>query len=134
MSLVKPSFTESLYVTLFQLEGGRPQYYVLVHRLARNIFLSLGYEDKVDAMERMIRTHIEIPLQADFVSVCAAFDNPRFMFSKRAYTLVGDGIDSRSVTRYEIQQRLEYVKNYIYDEVVQLSPYIRFTRPQTMLT
>lgn len=133
MTLIRPSFTENLYTTLFQLEPDRPMYMIFVYRLARNIFLSLGYEDKIEKMDKIIRIHIEEPLQSDFVSVCHAFYNPRFMFSKRAYTKVGDSIEYREVTRYEIMVRLEFVKNFIYDEIVELSPYIRFTKPQSML-
>jgi hypothetical protein len=134
MSLIRPSFTENLYMTLFQLEPDRPQFFQFVVSLSRNIFLSLGYEDKADMLDKLIRVHIEIPLQSDFISVCAAFYNPRFMFSKRAYTKVGDIIEYREVSRWEIQQRLEYIRRWCYDEIVQLSPYIRFTRPHQMLT
>lgn len=134
MSLIRPSFVENLYHTFFQLEADRPMYYLLVVRLARSIFMSLGYDDLVIEMDALIKEIIEIPLHADFVSIIHAFYNPRFMFSKQAYTKIGDSIDYQEVTRYEIMMRLEYVKDWIYDKIVELSPYIRFTRTQQMLT
>jgi len=134
MSLVKPSFVENLYNTLFQLEPDRPYYYLFVVRTARSIFMVLGFEDLLEELNKMIKEEIEIPLQSQFVSVIHAFYNPRFMMSKRAYTKVGDSIDYREVTRYEIMMRLEKVKDWIYDNVVRLSPYIRFTRTSTTLT
>ena len=96
--------------------------------------MSLGYDDLVIEMDALIKEIIEIPLHADFVSIIHAFYNPRFMFSKQAYTKIGDSIDYQEVTRYEIMMRLEYVKDWIYDKIVELSPYIRFTRTQQMLT
>lgn len=134
MSLIRPSFVENLYHTFFQLEADRPMYYLLVVRLARSIFMSLGQDELVTEMDARIRNVIEIPLHTDFVSIIHAFYNPRFMFSKRAYTKIGDSINYREVTRYEIMLRLENVKDWIYDKVVELSPYIRFTRTQQMLT
>lgn len=133
MTLIRPSAVENLYTTLFQLEADRPRYYIYVVRLARSIFLLLGFENKIREMEEKIRVYIETPLMAGYVSVVHAYDNPRFAFSRRAYTKVGDSLEYKEVSRYEIETRLEIIKNWIFDEVTQLSPYIRFTRQtQTM--
>lgn len=134
MTFIRPSFVENLYNTLFQLEPDRPMYYLFVVRIARSIFMTLGFEDLVKELENRIKEEIEIPLQSHFVSIIHAYYNPRFMFSKRAYTKIGDSLDYREVTRYEIMMRLESVKDWIYDNVVQLSPYIRFTKPSQALT
>jgi len=134
MSFIRPSFVENLYDTLFQLEPDRPYYYLFVVRVARSIFMTLGFEELKDQMEKMIKDEIEIPLQSQFVPIIHAYYSPRFMLSKQAYTKVGDSIDYREVTRYEIMMRLERVKDWIYDQVVQLSPYIRFTKQTQMLT
>lgn len=133
MSLIRPSPVENLYVTLFQLESDRPRYYINIVRLARSIFISLGFEDKVEEMFVVIKKYVETPLKSDFVSVVNSYDNPRFMFSKRAYTRIGDSIDYKEVTRYEIGERLETVKDWIYDEVTKLSSQIRFTRQAQMM-
>lgn len=134
MSFVRPSFVENLYNTLFQLEPDRPYYYLFVVRTAKSIFMVLGFEELLEQLDKKIRDEIEIPLQSQFVPVIHAYYNPRFMLSKRAYTKVGDSIDYKEVTRYEIMMRLENVKDWVYDNVVQLSPYIRFTRPTQALT
>lgn len=133
MTLIRPSPVENLYITLFQLEADRPRYYIYIVRLARSLFMSLGHEDKVNEMNNVIYKYIEKPLMSDFVSVVHAFDNPRFAYSKRAYTRVGDSLDYKEVTRYEFEKRLELVKNWIFDEVTKLSPYIRFTRQTQMM-
>jgi len=134
MSFIRPSFVENLYNTMFQLEPDRPYYYLFVVRIARSIFMSLGFEELVEELQNRIRDEIEIPLHSQFVPIIHAYYSPRFMFSKRAYTKVGDSIDYREVTRYEIMMRLESVKDWIYDQVVQLSPYIRFTKSSQVLT
>ena len=84
-------------------------------------------------MDLVIKKHIETPLMTNYTNIVNAYDNPRFMFSKRAYTKIGDSLDYKEVTRYEIENRLELVKNWIYDEVTQVSPYIRFTRQSQMM-
>lgn len=68
-----------------------------------------------------------------YTAIVNAYDNPRFMFKRRAYTKIGDSIDYKEVTRYEIENRLEVVKDWIYDEITQVSPYIRFTRQSQMM-
>lgn len=133
MSLIRPTPVENLYTTLFQLESDRPKYYISVVRLARSIFLSLGFNDKVDELNIVIQQQIEIPLKAEYVSIVNAFDNPRFFYSRRAYTKIGDSLDYKEVTRYEIEKRLEVVKDWIFDEITQLSQYIRFTKQSQMM-
>jgi hypothetical protein len=133
MTLVRPSPVENLYTTLFQLEADRPRYYIYVVRLARSLFISLGFENKVNEMNKVINKYLEKPLMSDFISIVHAYDNPRFMYSKRAYTKVGDSLDYKEITRYELENRLEIVKNWIFDEVTKLSPYIRFTRQTQMM-
>ncbi len=133
MSLIRPSPVENLYITLFQLESDRPRYYINIVRLARSIFISLGHEDKVDILNKVMKMYVETPLKSDYVSIVNAYDNPRFMFSRRAYTKIGDTIDYKEVTRYEIGERLEMVKDWIYDEVTKISSEIRFTRQAQMM-
>jgi len=133
MSLIRPSFVENLYTALLSLDPSRPMYYILVVRLTRNIFMSLGfdgsiYPDKISELNNMIKEHIEIPLEAPFVNIVTAYDNPKFAFTRKAFTMVGDGVDAREVTRWEIMQRLEIIKNWCYDEIIALSPHIRFTK------
>lgn len=133
MSLIRPSPVENLYTTLFQLESDRPKYYINVVRLARSLFLSLGFENKVEEMKVVITQQIEFPLKAEFVAIVNAYDNPRFFYSRRAYTKIGDSLDYKEVTRYEIEQRLEFIKDWIFDEITQLSQYIRFTKQTQMM-
>lgn len=134
MSLVRPSFVENLYTTFFALEPDRPMYYMYVVRLGRSIFLSLNFQEKAILLDKMIQDKIEIPLQSDFGSVIQAYYNPRFMFSKKAFTKVGDSIDYRYVTRYEISKMLEELKDWVYDEVTEMAEYIRFTRTTQVMT
>jgi len=133
LSLIRPSPVESLYSTLFQLEADRPKYYINIVRIARSIFLSLGFKNKVVEMDNIIKIFVEKPLMSNYISIVNAYDNPRFYYSRRAYTFVGDSIDGKEITRYDIEHRLEQVKDWIFDEVTEISPYIRFTRQTQMM-
>jgi hypothetical protein len=128
MSLIKPSFVESLFHTFFNLDPDRPQYFNLVFRLGRSMFLQLGFENKAEELQKMIEEKIEKPLSAPLFAVLQAYYNPRFMFSRIAYCKVGQGIDAKEVTRYEMTVALEEIKDWVYDEVTNLTPYVRFTR------
>lgn len=132
MTLIRPSFAESLHNTLFQLEGDRPMYYLLVIRVGRSLFLSLGYEDEAKNIDKMVYDWLEKPYNAPFIAIIEAFYNPRFMFSKQAYTKIGDSIDYVKVTRWEMRIRLERIKDYIYDRATMLSREIRFTHQQNI--
>jgi len=128
MSLIKSSFVESLFHTFFNLDPDRPQYYNLVFRLARSIFLQLGSEDKAVQLQKQIEEKIEKPLNAPVFAVLQAYYNLRFMYSKLAYCKVGQGVDAIEITRYEMTVAFEEIKNWCYDEVTNLTPYVRFTR------
>lgn len=128
MSFIKPSFVESLFHTFFNLDPDRPQYFNLVFRLGRSIFLQLGFENKAVELEEQIKNKLEKPLSAPLFAILQAYYNPRFIFSRLAYCKVGTGIDAKEITRYDLTVTLEEIKNWVYDEVTNLTPYIRFTR------
>lgn len=129
MSLIKPTITESLFYQFFQLQPDRPMYYNFVYQLGRNIFNNLNMKDKVIEMDRLIKMKLEIPFKAPYISICKAYYSPRIMFSRNAYTKIGSGIDAVKVTRNDMEDRMEMIKTWIYDQVIELSPHIRFTKP-----
>lgn len=128
MSYIKPSFVENLFHTFFNLDPDRPQYFNLVFRLARSIFLQLGFENKAMELQQMIHDRLEKPLNSQLFAILQAYYNPRFIFSRLAYCKVGSGIDSKEVTRYDLTVVLEELKDWAYDEVTNLTPFVRFTR------
>ena len=127
MSMIRPSFAENLHTTLFSLEADRPMYYLYVIRIGRSLFLSLGFTEEVKKIDDMIFEYLEKPYKAPFMSIVEAFYNPRFMYSKQAYTKIGDNIDYIKVTRWEMRIRFEKIKDYIYDRATVYSSLIRFT-------
>lgn len=125
--MIRPSFTENLHNTLFRLEADRPMYYLLVIRVGRSLFLSMGFNDEVDKIDKMIFDTIEEPFKAPFQAIVEAFYNPRFMYTKQAYTRIGNSIDYVEVTRWQMRMRFEKIKDHIYDKATQYSSLIRFT-------
>jgi len=140
MSLVRPSTPEQIYKGITQLNRAYPEFYISLYGLARNFFMSLGFDgsqegfdNKVKEMDDMIIELIEIPYDAQFPSVVRAFDRARNIDERRAFTFIGEGVDQREVNVHEILTRLEAVRNWIMDEVTQLSMYIRMTSSQPMV-
>lgn len=133
MSIIRPSFVENLFNSFFSLEADRPMYYRLVFRLGKSIFQSMGKSELINELDNRINIVIEKPLHTDLPSVLNAYYNPRFMFSRSAYAKIGDSINYKEVTRYEIEQRLEYIKDWVYDEVTELSQHVRFTNQQPIV-
>lgn len=133
MTLIRPSPVENLINSLWGLEPDRPKYYIFVCRQARNIFQIMDKPEKVVEMERIKKTYVEIPLSSHFVAVVHAFDKFRYSMPKRAYVKIGDILNHKEITIYEIEQRLEAVKDWVYDEVAELSQYVRFTNQQPVL-
>lgn len=128
MSLIKPSFVESLFHSFFALDPDRPNYYNLVFRYGRTIFMQLGFEKKAIELQNMILQKLEKPMKAPLFALLQAYYNYRFMFMKTAYCKIGAGIDTVEITRYEMTVVLEEIKEWVYDEVTNLTPYVRFTR------
>lgn len=102
-------------------------YYLLVVRVGRSLFLSMGFQEEVDKIDRMIFETLEKPLKAPFIAIIESFYSPRFMNTKHAYTRIGNSIDYVQVTRWDIRMRLEKIKDYIYDKATMSSNLIRFT-------
>lgn len=139
MSLIRPSPVEYQVTILQSLQPDRPRFYESVVQIARNVFLMLGFDgsnpefdDKVGELQVLIRDTIEIPFEAPFVCVVRAYDNPRFYGSRKAYTIIGEGVDAIEVTKFHIEMRLDYIKEWCYQEVMRLTPYIRFVGRQVM--
>lgn len=140
MTLVRPSTPEQIYHGITQLNRAYPEYYISVYGLARNFFMSLGfdgsqegYDNKVQEMDDMIIELIELPYEAQFASVVRAFDKARNIDERRAFTFIGEGVDQREVNIHEILMRLEAVRVWIMDEVTQLSMYVRMTHQTPMV-
>lgn len=127
---IKTTFIESLFSTLFNLQAGRPNYYLNIVDAARNIFMNLGLEEKNKMLDIMIRQKLELPLRSNFLAIVNAYDNPKFMFSKKAFCKIGDSIEYRKITRYEIFLALEEIKRWIYSECSVLANDVRFTAIQ----
>jgi hypothetical protein len=130
MQTIKPTFTENLFFSLYNLEPERPMYYLNLYRIAKNIFISCNLEDKLEELNMLIKTEIERPLRTTFQSVNHAYYNPRFLMSKKAYCKIGDAMEYRMVTRYEIMMRLERIKDWIFDQCSLLSQSVRFSAIQ----
>lgn len=133
MSLIKPSFVENLFYAFYKLEPDRPYYFNLVFRLGRSIFLQLGFENKAVELQKLIETRLEKPLSAPLFAILQAYYNPRFIYSKLAYCKIGDGIDSKEITRYDITMALESIKDWVYDEITSLSSFVRFTQNPSII-
>jgi hypothetical protein len=127
MEILKPTFVENLFFSLYSLEHERPMYYLNLYRIAKNIFINLGLDEKLTELDKLIKKEIEIPMRTTFQSVIHAYYNPRFLMSKKAYCKVGDSMEYRKFTRYEIMTRLERIKDWIFDFCSQLSPNVRFS-------
>jgi hypothetical protein len=135
MSLIRPSPVETQIIFLQQLQQDRPRYYEAVVLTTRNIFMILGFNgqndelpNKVEELNLLIRDVIEIPFEAPFICIVRAYDNPRFYFTKQAYTVIGEGIDAVEVTKFQMEMRLDHIKQWCYDEVMQLAQLVRFTQ------
>lgn len=139
MSLIRPSPVEYQIQILQSLQPDRPKYYEAVVQITKNIFFMLGfdgsnpeYDNKVEELNSLLREMIEIPFEAPYTCVVMAFDNPRHFGSRKAYTIIGEGLDAQEVSKFHIEMRLNHIKDWCYREVMQLTPYVRFTQRQPM--
>jgi hypothetical protein len=135
MTLVRPSPVEFQIQRMQSLDPERPKFYEWVVLTTRNIFMMLGFNgenpdfpNKIEELNKIIRDTIEVPFEAPFVCIVAAFDNPRFYGTKKAYCVIGEGIDAVEITKFQMQMRLDHIKQWCYDEIMQITPYVRFTQ------
>jgi hypothetical protein len=132
MEIVKTTFVEMLFSTLYNMDSNRPQYFVNVVDTAMEIFNYLEMEENILELQELIRTEIEIPLRADFTSVQDAFDNPKFAFSNKAFCKIGDPIDPIIVTKYEIKRRLMNIKRWVYSTCSEIARDVKFQAIQQL--
>lgn len=128
MGLVKPTLYEGIVNTLFRLESDRPRYYYNVILLGTRLFNLMDAKEYIQQLNDMIRSEIELPLQTELLPLLDLLDDYRFREKKSAYIKVGDSIDYKEITSYEIKSRLERIKEFVYDKVTELSQEIRFTQ------
>lgn len=128
MSLIKPSFIESRFHSYFLLDPDRPKYYNNVFGMARIIFMQLGFDDKATQLQKMIHDKVEVPFGAPLFAVLDGYYNFRFMYSKKAFCKIGEGIDQKEITRYEMTCVFEELKAWCDDEIIDLTPHVRFTQ------
>ncbi len=133
MTLLKPSFIETLFHSFFSLEPDRLNYFNSVFRVGRSIFIQMGFKDKADELQKMIYNELEKPLNAELFAILQAYYNIRFINSKLAYCKVGEGIDVQEITRYDLTVKLEKIKNWLYDEITTLTHQVRFTSNQNAM-
>lgn len=137
MTLIRPHPVEYEITRLNSLQAGYPRYYEFVVLITRNIFYMLGFDggddnfpNKVAELDALIREQIEIPFEAPYVCIVSAFDDTRTYGKKNAYCIIGEGVDAIEITKFQMQMRLDHIKQWCYSEVMQLTPYIRFTLRQ----
>lgn len=133
MSYIKPSYVEKLFNAFLQLDPDRPRYYNNVINIGKQIFMHLGFHEYIKELDEMIEEKIEKPFNAPLSAVLDGYYSLRFMHMRLAYCKIGHGIDARHVTRYEMTQMFEDIKDWIEWKVSELTPYIRFTTQQEIL-
>jgi len=133
MAIIRPALIESFFTTFYSLDSERMYYYNNVVSVAKDIFINMGASEYVEELDKVIYKWVEKPLNIKFIPLTQAYYTPRVMFYKNAYIRVGDLIHGRDVTRFEIQMRLEKVKDFAREKVNELSRYVRFTNQQQIL-
>lgn len=127
MPLIKPSIIESMFHAFLALDASRPHYYKQLINMTFQIFYFLNHEDKVKELNDLLVKEVEIPFQSSYYAILEAFYIEKFMWSRKAFCKIGDGIDTVYVTRPEIQYQLEIVKDWCTREIWELSHQINFT-------
>jgi hypothetical protein len=127
IAVPKPTFVENLFHTFFNLQIDRMGYYNAVFQNARNIFMNLGKYELAEQLDEMIRNNIELPYKTKLWQLLKWYYDPKHYFKKRVYFKVGDRIDYVKVTKMEIEQKLEEIKRWCYDELSVMANDVRFS-------
>jgi hypothetical protein len=126
MEVIKTTFIELKFRQLYGLDPDRPQYYGNVIRAAKDIMLYLEQEEMMMELELRIRK-IEKRYRTSLKNLEQGYYNQRFYFNKKAWCRVGDAVEYRKVTRYEMFLSLEEIKDWIYDNMSILAQRVRFS-------
>lgn len=126
VDFIKTTYVELQFKTLYSLEPDRPLYYGQVIRTVKDILLYLEQKDLLIEMDRRIKK-IEHKYRTSLKNLEQAYYNQRFYMNKRAWCKIGDSIDYRKVTRYEMFLALEEIKDWIYDSISILAQNVRLS-------
>jgi hypothetical protein len=124
--LVKTTYVELQFRTLYSLDPDRPLYYGQVIRTARDIFIYLNKNELLAELELKIKK-FERKFKTSFKNFEQAYYTQRFYFNKKAWCRIGDSVDYRKVTRYEMFYELELIKDWIYDSISVMSQRVRLS-------
>lgn len=133
MSMIRTSNHEELIRSIRNLDSLRPEYFTNLIKISKWLYsISLkGYY--ITELNHLITIKLEKPFMTKFKLIEKVYDEMKQVGNYSAYILVGDGIDSKEVTYFELKLIFDEIDEWVADTVAEISQDVRFTRPLEIL-
>lgn len=110
-----------------------PDQYRIACRYFRNICMSLDRYDLIEELAQLIKDKLEKPLGADVDTIQMIYKNMPYLNSfTRTQSEYVDELGSK-IYKYDIKKRFEEVMDWMFTQLVQLEPSIRFRAEKQIL-
>lgn len=110
-----------------------PDAYRIGFRYFKNICMSLGRYDLIQQLDQRVLEEIERPLGVDLDTVQMIYKNMPYLNSyTRTQSAYIDELGTK-IYKYQIKKRFETIMDWIFTQLVQLEPDIRFRAEKPIL-
>jgi len=128
MTLIKRDINELRYNSIWLLsKEGNPDYYKQLIRNAKAFFYGMGRPDLIEELNQYIKTEIEDMMGTSINNVLIAYKNLPYLnsFTRSQNPIYAD----MNIYKYTIEEWLDKIEEWIFEQAIQLEPEIRFTTP-----
>jgi len=134
MGIVRIDENVSKYQSIWLMSSAPiPDQYKTAFRYFKNLCMSLERYDLIRQLDKHINELIEKPLGADLDIVQMIYKNMPYMNSfTRTHTDYTDILGAK-IYKYQIKQRFETIMDWIFIQLVQLEPRIKFKAEKVIL-
>jgi len=128
MTLIKRDNNELRYNSIWLLsKEGNPDYYKQLIRNAKAFFYGMGRPDLIEELNQYIKTEIEDTMGTNINNILITYKNLPYLnsFTRSKNPAYAD----INIYKYTIEEWLDKIEAWIFEQAIQLEPEIRFTTP-----
>ena len=119
------------YYTIWKLSPFQPNYWETLFKYTKAFFIGMGHPELVAELNKKIRLEVEDKMGTEISFVLMTYENLPFLnsFTKSK----NPELENLYIYKYTIREWLTGIEDWIYEQLGNLEPEIRFTRAKEMI-
>ncbi len=124
--MIREDINQQKLITIWRLSDMQPKYWETLFKWSKAFFYGLDRQDLIEELDRLIRVNIENRFAQPIDMVLYVYENLQALnsFTKIRHS----DSDIVQVYKWQIRRWLKEIEDWIYQNITDLEPQIRFTR------